>query len=71
MTNATYQVNETGFNSFMAAVRFAQSVGSVVIETATGNRRWSPAAPVSAKKMRQHREHQNAYAAQCRMNQAA
>jgi hypothetical protein len=66
-----YTVNQIGFNSFLAAVKQAQSENTVVIEIATGKTRWSPAPPVSSAKMRKYRDHQNAYAAQCRMNATA
>ena len=49
----TYNVNGTGFDSYFAAIKFAQAAGAEVIETATGARRWFP-APVSNKKRVRH-----------------
>ena len=69
--NTTYTVNQIGFDSFLAAVKQAQIENTVVIETATGKTRWSPAPPVSAARMRKYREHKSAYDAQCRMNATA
>jgi hypothetical protein len=53
-----YQVKTTGqtFNSFLTAVAVAKVEGSEVFEVSTGLRRWAPAAPVSAKKMRLYRD---------------
>jgi len=64
--NEMYEIKATGekINSFMNAIRAAEAIGSEVFEVATGLRRWAPAPKVSAKRMRQHREHVAAYAAQ-------
>jgi hypothetical protein len=70
-TTHTYHVNEIEFSGFIAAVRYAETIRGNVIETATSKVRWSPTPPVSAAKMRKYRDHQNAYAAQCRMNATA
>lgn len=48
-----YNVNGTGFDSYFAAIKFAQAHNSEVIETATGARRWFP-IPVSNKKRVRH-----------------
>jgi hypothetical protein len=59
-----YQVNETTFNSFKAAVNFAIEANADVIEVATGLRRWTPAAKPSAAKLRRYQERKAAYEAQ-------
>lgn len=60
-----YEVKATGekFQSFMAAVASAKVAASDVIEIATGIRRWTPPAAVSAKKVRKYNEHMSAHAA--------
>lgn len=60
-----YEVKLTGekIDSFFGAVKIAQAIGSEVYEVATGNRRWAPAAKVTAKQLRQYREGLSAYAA--------
>ena len=63
-----YEANGKPFDSFKAAVAYANEVNCDVIEVATGIRRWHPAPPPSAAKMRQYRERQAAYAAQQRLN---
>ena len=61
-----YEIKTTGekFDSFSKATRAAHAIGAEVYEVATGLRRWAPATKVSAKRMRQYREHVSAYAAQ-------
>ena len=65
-----YTVNEKTFNSFMKAMRYAQSIKAEVFEVETGLRRWAPAAPVSAKRMRRYENQKAAYDAQERLNNA-
>jgi hypothetical protein len=48
-----YKVNNQQFNSYMAAVAAARAVGAEVFEVREDGshiRRWTPAAPVSAKR---------------------
>lgn len=40
---ATYSVNDQPFDSFFAAIAYAQPLRANVIEVATGLSRWSPA----------------------------
>jgi hypothetical protein len=40
---ATYSVNDKTFDSFFAAIDYAQTIRANVIEVATGLRRWAPA----------------------------
>ena len=63
-----YEANGKPFDSFKAAVAYANEVKCDVIEVVTGIRRWHPATPPSAANMRQYRERQSAYAAQQRLD---
>lgn len=47
-----YEVNGTKFDSFFAAIAQAKAVGAEVFESATGARRWAPAAKKAAKNVR-------------------
>lgn len=60
-----YKVVATGkeFAMFMDAVRAASPIRSEVVDS-DGVRRWAPAAPVSAKKMRRYHEQKAAHDAQ-------
>lgn len=60
----TYSVDGIPFDSFQTAVAAAHSVGTVVIESATGIIRWSPAPKPNRKRMRMHQERLAAYQAQ-------
>jgi len=62
-----YTVNGTGFASFSKAIDYAEPLRADVIETATGQRRWTPAAPVSKKKQLEHLGRHNARKAYERM----
>jgi len=62
-----YTVNGTGFVSFFKAVDHAELLRADVVETATGRRRWTPAAPVSKKKQLEYLGRRNARAAYERM----
>lgn len=44
-----YQVNQTTYTSFKAAVEAAAAAGAEVFEVATGLRRWAPAPKRKAK----------------------
>jgi len=46
---STYTVNGKPFSSYMAAVRYADSIKADVIEVATGLRRWTPAVAKPAR----------------------
>lgn len=59
-----YTVNGKPFESFKEAIAKASKTGSHVIEIRTGIVRWSPAPPVSAKRLRMYKERQAAFAAQ-------
>ena len=59
-----YTVNGKEFSSYFAAIAEAKVHRADVIETATGNRRWTPPAQVSAKKMRRYEQQKAAYEAQ-------
>ena len=63
-----YQVKGTIYTSFFAAIEAAQKAGAEVYEVATNTRRWHPAPPVSAKRMRQYNEQLAAYEAQKKLN---
>jgi hypothetical protein len=65
-----YHVNEIKFDSFLAAVAFANTNKAVVIEVATGVQRWEPAPKVSNARMRRYREQKAAYEAQQRAKAA-
>lgn len=52
MVNNGYEVNGKPFDSFTAAIRYADSIKANVIEPATGLTRWEPAKP--AKKRAVH-----------------
>lgn len=65
----TYDVNGQGFDSFKEATAHAKSIGADVNETATGQRRWTPAAAVDPKKQRQYNERKAAYDAQTKLNE--
>ena len=58
-----YKVNDTEFSSFLAAVKFANSIGADVIEIETGLQRWTPAPKVSSKKMLKYLGQKNAHTA--------
>jgi hypothetical protein len=58
-----YTVNEKSFESFTAAVNYAQQMRCDVIESETGIRRWYPAS-ISRKALRMYNERKAAYAAQ-------
>ncbi|MCZ6507084.1 MAG: hypothetical protein O7A04_03410 [Acidobacteria bacterium] len=63
----TYTVNATEFDSYFAAVDAAEAAGADVIETATGARRWTPPAPVSAAKVAEYNDRRAARDAYERM----
>jgi hypothetical protein len=44
-----YKVNDKAFNSFMEAVRYADSIKANVVEVATGLTRWEPAKPAKKR----------------------
>lgn len=66
-----YIIETTGekVESFLKAIEIAEKAGSRVIEEATGLSRWTPAKPVSEKKMQEYRNRKNAYDAYQRMIQ--
>jgi len=51
-----YTVDGTPFTSFTAAVAAASRTQSRVVETATGLTRWSPAPPVSTRRLAYYHE---------------
>ena len=65
-----YKVKGKTFDSFMKAMRYAQSIKAEVFEVETGLRRWAPADPISAKRMRRYENQKAAYEAQERFNNA-
>ena len=58
-----YTVNGNLFNSYMAAIAAAKAENTEVIQADNGMVRWTPPAPVSAKRMRQYRNKAAAYEA--------
>ena len=60
-----YTVKDTGekFNSYFLAIAAATAIGSDVLDKC-GVRRWTPATPPTAKKLRKIKEQQAAYDAQ-------
>lgn len=62
-----YEVNGTKFTGYITAIEAAKKIGAEVFEVREDGskiRRWTPAAAVTAKRMRQHAEHKAAYTAQ-------
>jgi hypothetical protein len=59
-----YLVNNTTFCSYMDAIKSAKAANANVILTTTGEVKWSPLPPVSAKRMRRYHSQMNAYNAQ-------
>lgn len=62
---AIYSANGREFDSFLAAVRYADEVKCDVIQIDNGKRRWTP-AKVNPKAARMYRERKAAYEAQLR-----
>ena len=63
-----YQANDKQFADFFEAIKYANTVKCDIVEIATGKRRWTPAPPVSAKRIRDYNNRKAAYEAQQRMN---
>lgn len=59
-----YTVNETSFDSWTKAVEYADTIKAAVFGVREGRIVWSPAPPVSSKKMHMYRERLAAYNAQ-------
>lgn len=59
----SYTVGGKPFASFTAAVAAASRTESTVVEVATGLTRWSPAPPVSARRVAYYQERVAAYEA--------
>jgi hypothetical protein len=62
-----YQANDKQFADFFEAIRYANTVKCDIVEIATGKTRWTPAPPVSAKRIRDYNNRKAAYEAQQRM----
>ena len=61
-----YSANNEKFDSFLKAVAYAKANKCEVIEVGTGIRRWQPAPPASAKKIREYNERVSAHQAYVR-----
>lgn len=58
-----YTVNGTGFDSYFAAIKYANAIRANVIDGATGRVIWTPAPAVSATKTRRYERQLAAYTA--------
>jgi len=60
----TYQANDKQFDNFSEAIKYANTIKCDIIEIANGKTRWTPAPPVSAKRIRDYNNRKAAYEAQ-------
>lgn len=58
-----YSANGNEFKIFFDAVNYAKAQSCEVIQIDNGLVRWTPPAPISAKRMRQYQNQLNAYKA--------
>ena len=61
-----YTVNGKPFQSFTAAIAYANPLRADVLDVATGARRWTPAPTVSKARMKKYENQKNAHAAYLR-----
>ena len=59
-----YEVNGIKFESFTKAIVYADSIKAEVFGVREGRVVWTPAAPISSKKMKMYHERMAAYKAQ-------